>query len=380
MIQFWLDNPMDLLRINLSFDSNVSQNYIKILNLIALVTIVVNIFLTIKYKKTVYFAVTVVILSLTILIKSNINYSAFTQTATSNKQPPAVTSNAYTASAHLTRAFNLVPGALNNRIYVNTVLNFNVGDIIGIGNVNGQIFETNIVQDTLVNEENSIIVLQNPLKNNYSKYTTKVYKVNDAYPSIILPPDGNRSIQNAGFGTSDYQTMAVQNFPKPTVKNGDRHDWNLENATMVNGVPNTYRYQGQPYGDLKCRNSSVENPMGTINVTEYDQAPTMFGTCNEGELNPNGKLNNTVMTENQEATVSQRVNDLLFHRENAQSRFSPTSVDTIPNDQEGFANWCYRSPTNLVNPKYGSIFVNDPDKMLLVMKLSKATGTENGGG
>jgi hypothetical protein len=39
----------------------------------------------------------------------------------------------------------------------------------------------------------------------------------------------------------------------------------------------------------------------------------------------------------------------------------------------------YRNPTNLINPKYGSIFVNDPAKLKLVMKLARATGTEGRG-
>jgi hypothetical protein len=86
------------------------------------------------------------------------------------------------------------------------------------------------------------------------------------------------------------------------------------------------------------------------------------------------------MTTNQEATVSQRVDDLLFHKGNAQTRFTPMPVDTLPNNQEAFAHFCYRNPTNLVNAKYASIFVNDPEKYKLVSKLARATGTENGGG
>jgi hypothetical protein len=34
----------------------------------------------------------------------------------------------------------------------------------------------------------------------------------------------------------------------------------------------------------------------------------------------------------------------------------------------------------LVNPKYASVFVNDPKKFKLVSKLAKAQGNENGGG
>jgi hypothetical protein len=148
---------------------------------------------------------------------------------------------------------------------------------------------------------------------------------------------------------------------------------------MVPGFEDTYPYQGQPNGSLKCRESTIDNPMGTINVTEYDAPPTMYGTCNVAEMT-NGVLNDTLMTENQEATVSQRVDDLLFHKGNSQAMFSPVPIDTNPDNSIAFANFCYNSPTNLVNAKYASIFVNDPEKYKLVSKLAKATGTENGGG
>jgi hypothetical protein len=120
--------------------------------------------------------------------------------------------------------------------------------------------------------------------------------------------------------------------------------------------------------------------MGSIQVPEYDKAPTLFGTCNSQELNSSsGKTNDYTMTDNQEATVSQRVDDLLFHKGNSQWNYSPMPVDTIPNDQEGFAHFLYRNPTNLVNPKYGSVFVNEPEKLKLVMKLARAQGNEGGG-
>ena len=157
------------------------------------------------------------------------------------------------------------------------------------------------------------------------------------------------------------------------------------NSLIFLGIPictfpdDTFKYQGPPYGDLNCRQSDTNNPMGTINVTEYDNYPTMYGTCNVGNT-VDGKPNDKIMTENQEATVSQRVDDLLFHKGNSQASFTPMPVDTLPNNQEAFANFCYRSPTNLLNPKYGSIFVNDPEKLKLIMKLTKPTGTENGGG
>jgi hypothetical protein len=126
----------------------------------------------------------------------------------------------------------------------------------------------------------------------------------------------------------------------------------------------------------------MRNP--DINITEYDAPPTMYGTCNVGEtvIMPDGRevSNDYLMTDNFEKTVSMRPDDLLFHKGNSQSRFGPMAVDTIPDNQTAFANFCYRSPTNLINPKYASIFVNDPDKYRLVAALAQATGTENGGG
>ena len=379
MTEFWLNNLTELFDIdNFDLTGSRTDNYIKILNIVALLTIVIGSVTMILTKNSIYFAIIVLILSFTILIKSNITTSMFTPTQ--NIIDSNLT-NSYDTGVYLVRAVNNDINGLNNTIYVNNALNFNKGDIIAL-NSNGKILETNIVSDIqyTIDEHTPVIILLNNLKNSYSKYTTKILKVSDSSPNIISPPDGNVSIGKNTFN-SDPMVMATRNYPSFKLPNGDRNDWNLELATMgPNGMPNSYVYQGQPYGDLKCRNSNVSNPMGVLQVPEYDAPPTMFGTCNEGEVGPNGILNNTFMTSNQEATVSQRVDDLLFHKGNAQAQFSPVPIDTLPNDQEGFAHFCYRSPTNLVNPKYASIFVNDPDKFKLVTKLARATGTENGGG
>jgi hypothetical protein len=261
-------------------------------------------------------------------------------------------------------------------------LNFNKGDIIAFS-VDDNITETNVVSDVRATTESGIPVLAllNEIKGNYSKYTTKILKVSDSSPNIVAPPDGNVSIQKADAGyTSDPRVMALAGYP-PMETDGNRNDWNLELATMgPTGMENSYTYQGPPKGDLRCRESSLHNPMGVIEVPEYDAPPSMYGTCNQGLLNRDGVLNDEAMTRNQDATVSQRVDDLLFHKGNSQWHYSPVSVDTLPNDQEAFSHFCYRSPTNLVNPKYASIFVNDPEKLKLVTRLARATGTENGGG
>ena len=367
MIQFWLTNIKDLINpANLSFDDN--NNYVKILNLIALSSILIGSSLVVIKKKSIYFGFIVIILSLTILINSNISSSGFSGNVNVNV-------NAFDTGVYLVKATGDNP----NIVYVNNSLNFNKGDIIAFS-VNGKILETNIISDIQYNSESiPILVLLNGLRNSYSKYSTRILKVSDSMPNIIPPPDANESIQGAGRSElTESMAMAAKNFPKNSLPNPDRYDWNLELSSMGGmepGQPPSYVYQGQPYGNLKCRRSTSDNPMGTINLTEYDQAPTIFGTCNVGEDN-----NNNLMTTNQEGTVSQRVSDLLFHKGNSQSQFSPVPVDTMPNQQEEFAHFCYRSPTNLVNPKYASIFVNDPDKFKLVSKLARATGTENGGG
>jgi hypothetical protein len=273
----------------------------------------------------------------------------------------------------------------NNKIYVNNVFNMNKGDVIMItDNVNS---ETHVVSDVQGTPDynNSAIILLNNVFNNYSKDNTKIFKVSDSSPNIISPPDPNKSILDSNSEyVSDPKSLAVRSFPNVNISNSNRSDWDLDLATYIPGQKSSYEYQGPPNGPLRCRKSTELNPMATINVTEYDAPPTMYGTCNVGDLTTtdDGRVvtNDYLMTDNFEKTVSMRVNDLLFHKGNSQTRFSPMPVDTLPDNQEAFAHFCYRNPTNLVNPKYASIFVNDPSAFKLVTKLAKATGTENGGG
>ena len=381
MVQFWLDYFPDLFNPeNLSFLNKdpKKESYIKILNLVSLLAIISGLILTFVKKQSVYFAASVLVLSICILIKSNtVSHFASIPDPLNSKL-----SNTYDTGVYLVNAVQYNPSKLNNVIYVNSLLNFNKGDIIALS-VNGNIMETNIVADLKYTTENSTpaIMLLNNLKEDYSKYTTRILKVSDSSPNIIPPPDGNASIQKAG-DSGDINKFSLDRFPKSEMTNTNRHDWNLELASNgVIGMPDTYNYQGQPNGNLRCREPDIHNPMGSIQVPEYDHSPTLFGTCNSQEPNSSsGRTNDYTMTDNQEATVSQRVDDMLFHRGNSQWHYNPVPVDTIPNDQEGFAHFLYRNPTNLVNPKYGSVFVNDPEKLKLVMKLARAQGNENGGG
>lgn len=385
-VPFWLNDILQLINFNnIKFlNKTGSQKLIMLLNLIASVAIFVGIIYYLKTKDKKYIKLTLIVVSLTVIIKylfikptTSSFKSKFSEVINPMTYPiNTKLSNSYDTGVFLVRDTDNKTG-LNNVLYVSDSLNFNKGDIIALS-TNGNIMETCIISDIQYTTDGNftpVLVLLNPLKNKYTSISTKILKVSDSSPNLVTPPDPNVSIQQSGNAPADPQKMAVQNFPASTLPYG-RYDWNLELSTYGGpGEPTNYEYQGPPFGSLKCRQSTLENPMGTINVTEYDQTPTMYGTCNVQVDN-----NDYKMTTNQEATVSQRVDDLLFHKGNSQAQFSPVPVDTMPNDQEAFAHFCYRNPTNLINPKYASIFVNDPEKFLLVSKLARATGTENGGG
>jgi hypothetical protein len=366
MVQFWLDNFIDLFSLeNFDFLSKKegSNNYIKVLNLVALVSIILGISISIKTKKPLYFGITIIILSITILIRTNIE----------NFSPIDITSNTYNTNIKLTRPLS-TNNYFKDRLYVNQAFNINKGDIISIENdeiANETHVVAGITNTSISNE--SVILLLNDIKNNFPISNTKIYKVSDSTPNIVSPPDGNRSIEDA------RNNLTPPEYRKRTLPDGSAYDWNLENSTLVAGSKPTYVYQGPEYGDLPRKFPTIQNPMGVIEIPDYDSPPTFYGTINVGDFT-DGVSNDKIMTDNQEATISMRVQDLLFHKGNSQWHYTPMPVDTLPDTQEAFAEFCYRSPTNLVNPKYASIFVNDPEKFKLVTKLAKATGTENGGG
>jgi hypothetical protein len=374
MVQFWLDKFTDIFSLeNFDFLSKKegSNNYIKVLNLVALLSIIVGLSLSIKTKKPLFFGISIIILSVTILIKTSL-IAKF-----SNVENIDVLTNAFNLDIMLTHPVE----TMTNKLYLNNTFNLNKGDIIAL-ETPGKPTETHIVAGVATGNSNEQYILT--AENTIQSYPigTKIYKVSNSSPNIISPPDGNRSIRLAGprGSPSDPESLAIRSFPNDySLPDHSAYDWNLENSTLVAGNAPTYVYQGPEYGNLGRRSPTIQNPMGVVNIPDYDSAPTFFGTVNVGDFT-NGVSNTTIMTDQQEATLSMRVQDLLFHKGNSQAQYTPMPVDTIPNDQEGFAHFCYRSPTNLVNPKYASVFVNDPKKFKLVSKLAKAQGNENGGG
>ena len=377
MVDFWLNNIQDLFSPKNFESANLTQQQkkVQILNIIALTALILSLYFSYRKKNSKYFAMGFGVMAFTIVLnrQTNVNSprSGFTNISST------ILDTAFDTGSRILENANKG----TNLLYINQTTNINRNDVIALS-INDKILETNIVSDikSTTNNNLPVLMLVNPLKTNYPSGITKILKVSDSSPDIIPPPDGNVSIQRAGnTGTSDPLQMAASRHPKFNLPNQNRYDWNLEQSGMVPGGENNYVYQGQPYGNLTCRGSTQANPMGNINVTEYDQAPTMYGTCNVAETT-DGVYNDTLMTRNQESTVSQRVDDLLFHRGNSQMMFSPMPADTLPNNQNAFANWCYNTPANGVNVKYASIFVNDPEKYKLISRLAKATGTENGGG
>ena len=371
MSKFWLDNYMDLFSTeNFKFNTNA-----KVYNVISLVIIIIGLLAVFKTKKVKYFGAVIILLSLIILLR--IKDVKFIKEGFD--EPVA---NKFYLSAKLTK--DALKGT--NSLSVNNSFNINKGDIILLDD--SKVSESIVVSDTYISQPDqvTVIVLTNKLKNTFLINQTQLFKISDSIGNVIPPQDGSKSSSDSNNSyVSSPEQMAINHAPPAYApNNGNRIDVNLELGTYRGPNDSTYQYQGPPNGPLECRKSTVNNPMGTVNITEYGATPTMYGTCNVGDSTvlPDGKVvtNDYLMDSNFESTVSMRVNDLLFHKGNAQSRFSPMYVDTIPDNQEAFAHFCYRSPTNLVNPKYASIFVNDPEKFKMVTALAKATGTENGGG
>jgi hypothetical protein len=373
MPKFWLDNFLDLF----SIDNFKLNDSVKLYNVLSLVIIIVGLVLVFKTKKMFYFGISIILLSIIIVLQKGT--SKFTQVGSELNKP---VSNQFYLNTKLLK--NASVGA--NQIYVDNSFNIKQGDIILLDN--GVDSESKLVVNVSVSLTDNfpVILFYESLKNNYSINNTKLFKVSNVLSDTLPPPDGNKSILNSNNTyVSSPEQMALNRAPNVVpLNNGNRSDINLELASYKGPGETSYQFQGPPNGPLNCRKSTINNPMGTVNITEFGATPTMYGTCNVGDTTvlPDGRTvnNDYLMTDNMESTVSMRVNDLLFHKGNAQSRFSPMVVDTIPDNQEAFAHFCYRSPTNLVNPKYASIFVNDPEKFKLVTQLAKATGTEGGGG
>jgi len=335
MVKFWLNNLPDLFSLE-NVQGNINQ--IKILNVISLVLILFFIKMYMSTKENKYLISLGLSLTVIAIIyyKKLIRYKVNNVNNNVNKvnESSYITSDAYSG---------------NSIIKVNSPA-FKQGDIVTMN-------ETNHVVNKVIHDSSGggyFLQLSSNLKQNYPAGTNvKNFNENESeLPSSFTGVD------------SDYfeeQFINGQSIPNRFNQREDRDYEPARTNTM-------YRFQGPPNGPLRCRQSTESNPAGTIDIDEYDAPPRMYGTC----------VNDTETVNNNESMVSQRVNDLLFHKGNSQMTYLPVPGDTIPSNQEAFANWCYSA--DKLNPKYASIFVNDPDKFKMVSANAQATGTENGGG
>lgn len=97
-----------------------------------------------------------------------------------------------------------------------------------------------------------------------------------------------------------------------------------------------------------CRLPTKDNPMANPELTDYGKKFPYSGACNN-DFSSNITSNimrNGVFRNNREA---------VFKPDN--ERIHVTPVTTVPNDQMGFANWCYNDQDNC---KSGSIYFNEP--------------------
>ena len=142
MVQFWLDNLKFLINTqNFNFNNvSPSQKNIQMLNIIAMISLIVGLSLVFIKKKVIYFGGAVVIMALTILMKSN-NYSP------NSSSFENVNDISFDTGAYLVKNVNGNDSSgINNVLYINQILNFNKGDIIALSS-NNLISETNIVSD-----------------------------------------------------------------------------------------------------------------------------------------------------------------------------------------------------------------------------------------
>ena len=154
MVQFWLDNILDLFSPdNLNFFNKSDDNYIKVLNLIALISIITGICISIVKKDPKYFGISVIVLSVTILFNNTL--SKFSQVENID-----VLTNAFDTQIKLRRPVVNKNGIYNNKLYVSHSLNLNKGDVIAIEST-GMPTETHIISDIL----SQIVICRYYLKN-----------------------------------------------------------------------------------------------------------------------------------------------------------------------------------------------------------------------
>jgi hypothetical protein len=84
-----------------------------------------------------------------------------------------------------------------------------------------------------------------------------------------------------------------------------------------------------------CSRSTVHNPFMNPSLVDIHENPDRPSACTLG----NTKVTDTI-EKNFEANLFRDVGD-LYGRMSSQRQFYTVPSTTIPNDQDGFAKWCY---------------------------------------
>lgn len=90
-----------------------------------------------------------------------------------------------------------------------------------------------------------------------------------------------------------------------------------------------------PYTNDLCQKPSENNPFMNVLISDYVLDPTRKKACNVSK----NKIKKTTQ-EFFDKNLYRSVSD-IFNKEASDRQWITNPITTIPNDQEGFANWCY---------------------------------------
>jgi hypothetical protein len=135
------------------------------------------------------------------------------------------------------------------------------------------------------------------------------------------------------------------------------YNFNKSHNNLVNNALNiesAYGLTSNPTIDL--RSPSLTNPFMNVPITDYDNVQ-LFKNYNRYKepLVPSKetkKIENEV-SDNFKFNLFQDAGSYFFEKDNSQRQFYSVPNGSVPNDQNGFANWLYSVPYNC---KHGSIY------------------------
>lgn len=111
---------------------------------------------------------------------------------------------------------------------------------------------------------------------------------------------------------------------------------------MVTTSKESFQEEYHEKKKVPCSEPTFNNPFMNVLLTDYRNNPTKNQACNE-KIDPTirNKINRTF-----NFNLYQDVDD-VYGKGNSQRQFFTMPYTTIPNDQETFASWLYKSPKTL---------------------------------